>query len=137
MRPWKRKWKTWKLTAINTGVVCNHYSLSREKIKMRFRKLEDLKKKIEHFKMESVTLDEMLAFTGELMEYTNELVCDIQKINSDLKRIEADQQQLQQEKEEVSQLLAYIASLSRENPQKALQLLETFQSQDSNSKLIN
>jgi len=100
-------------------------------------KLDYLKTRIQTLNEEDVSLEEVLNFTGELLEFTVQLVADIQSINQDLKRIEDDQQKLKKEKEEVSQLLEYLASLSGEKPQKALEILESIQKQVSKNKLIN
>ena len=103
---------------------------------MRQENLNSLKNKIAKLKQENLTLDEVLELSGELLEFTSNLVHDINSIHIHLERLEKEQQQLKREKEEATTLLDYIARLSNEKPQKALEMLERIHKQ-ANSKLIN
>ncbi len=106
-------------------------------LNMREKKLDYLKNKIKTLKQSNISIDEVFDLTGELLDFTTELVNDIHSINSDLKRIEKEQRQLKKEKEETIQLLEYIARLSDDNPQKAIEILETIQEQANKNKFIN
>ena len=103
---------------------------------MRYENLNILKKKIAKLKQENLTLDEVLELTSELLEFTSKLVHDINSIHIHLERLEKEQQQLKREKEEATTMLDYIARLSNDKPQKALEILERIHKQ-ANSKLIN